>query len=177
MVKHIEENERTKHDYAIYLRHAQGQDEKSIDKVMAAIRQFEDSTKSKPFKKFHRQQAADFKSFLGKQKNMRTKKPLAYSTVDSILRLVKAFFHWLVSRDGFKRVLTYADVEYFNNTLKNGRIAHTVRAIPYPSMQQAAHAFQAMPFETEFEKRDKALFAFFMLTTFLASFMSAPASS
>jgi hypothetical protein len=31
-------------------------------------------------------------------------------------------------------------------------------------MQQAAHAFQAMPFEDQFDKRDKAFFAFFMLT-------------
>lgn len=164
MARHVEENERIKHEYATYLRHAKGQDEKSIDKTLAAIRQFEDSTKCKPFKRFHRQQAADFKSYLGKQKNARTGKPLAFSTVDATLRLVKGFFHWLVSRPGFKRVLTYADVEYFNNTLKAGRVAHTKRHIPYPSMQQAAHAFQAMPFETEFDKRDKALFAFFMLT-------------
>ncbi|SFN73719.1 Site-specific recombinase XerD [Roseovarius lutimaris] len=164
MAKYIEENERIKHDYATYLHHAKGQDEKSIDKTMAAIRQFEDSTKTKPFKKFHRQQAADFKTYLAKQKNVKTGRPLAFSTVDATLRLVKGFFHWLVSRAGFKRVLTYADVEYFNNTLKAGRVAHTHREIPYPSMQQAAHAFQAMPFETEFQKRDKALFAFFMLT-------------
>lgn len=89
---------------------------------------------------------------------------MGVSTIDATLRLVKGFFHWLVSRAGFKRVLTYADVEYFNNTRKAGRVAHTQRAIPYPSMQQAAHAFQAMPFETEFQKRDKALFAFFILT-------------
>lgn len=164
MAKHIEANERIKHEYAGYLRNAKGQDEKSIDKVMAAIRQFEESTKVKPFKKFHRQQAADFKTYLGNQKNPRTQKPLAHSTVDASLRLVKGFFHWLVSQAGYKRVLTYVDVEYFNNTLKAGRIAHTARAIPYPSMQQAAHAFQAMPFSTEFQKRDKALFAFFMLT-------------
>lgn len=164
MAKHIEANERIKHDYAGYLHNAKGQDDKSIDKAMAAIRLFEDSTKVKPFKKFHRQQAAEFKTYLTKQKNERTGKALAHSTVDATLRLVKAFFHWLVSQAGYKRVLTYADVEYFNNTLKAGRIAHTKRAIPYPSMQQADHAFQAMPFETEFDKRDKALFAFFMLT-------------
>ena len=163
MAKHLEVNERIKHEYAGYLRNAKGQDDKSIDKAMAAIRLFEDSTKTKPFKKFHRQQAADFKTFLTKQKNERTGKLLAYSTVDATLRLVKAFFHWIVSQAGYKRVLTYADVEYFNNTLKSGRIAHTRRAIPYPSMQQAAHAFQAMPFETVFDKRDKALFAFLML--------------
>lgn len=164
MPRFLEENERIKHDYATYLRHAKGQDETSIDKARAAIRRFEESTKFKPFKKFHRQQAADFKGYLDRQKNIKTGKPLGYSTVDATLRLVKGFFHWLVSRAGFKRVLTYADVEYFNNTRKAGRVAHAQRAIPYPSTQQAAHAFQAMPFETEFDKRDKALFAFFMLT-------------
>lgn len=163
MVKHIEANERIKHEYAGYLHNAKGQDDKSVDKAMAAIRLFEDSTKVKPFKKFHRQQAADFKNYLAKQKNERTGKPLAHSTVDATLRLVKGFFHWLVSQNGYKRTVTYADVEYFNNTLKAGRIAHTTRAIPYPSMQQAEHAFQAMPFVSEFDKRDKALFAFLML--------------
>ncbi|WP_417713745.1 tyrosine-type recombinase/integrase [Pseudophaeobacter arcticus] len=164
MKRFLEENERVKHDYATYLRHAKGQDNSSIDKARAAIRRFEESTNFKPFKKFHRHQAADFKDFLGRQKNARTGQVLGFSTVDAMLRLVKAFFHWLVSKPGFKRVLTYADVEYFNNTRKAGRVAHTQRAIPYPSMQQAAHAFQAMPFESEFQKRDKALFAFFMLT-------------
>lgn len=164
MTRFVEENERIKHDYATYLRHAKGQDESSIDKARAAIRRFEESTKFKPFKKFHRQQAADFKAYLDKQKTGNTGKPLGVSTVDATLRLVKWFFHWLVSRAGFRRVLTYADVDYFNNTRKAGRVAHTQRAVPYPSMQQAAHAFQAMPFETEFQKRDKALFAFFLLT-------------
>lgn len=164
MLKYVEENERLKRAYATYLRHAKGQDDASIDQARAAIRRFEESTKFKPFKKFHRQQAVDFKEFLSRQKNARTKKPLSFSTVDATLRLVKAFFHWLVGRVGFKKVLSYADVEYFNNTRRAARVAHTAREIPYPSMLQAAHAFQAMPFETEFQKRDKALFAFLMLT-------------
>lgn len=164
MTRFVEENERTKHEYASYLKNAKGQDEASIDKTRAAIRRFEESTKFKPFKKFHRQQAVDFKTYLAKLKNPQNGRPLGHSTVDAILRLVKGFFHWLVSRAGFKRVLSYADVEYFNNTRKAGRIAHTQRQIPFPSMEQAKHAFQAMPFQTEFEKRDKALFAFFMLT-------------
>lgn len=103
MARYIEQNERLKHEYATNLLHAKGQDEKSIDKVMAAIRQFEDSTKSKPFKNFHRRQAADFKTYLSKQKNTKTGKPLAFSTVDATLRLVRGFFHWLVSQPGYKR--------------------------------------------------------------------------
>ncbi len=164
MAKFVEENERIKHEYATYLRHAKGQDGSSIDKVQAAIRRFEESTKFKPFKKFNRQQAVDFKVYLDRQKSPATGKPLGVTTVDATLRLVKGFFHWLVARPGFKRVLTYPDVDYFNNTRKAGRVAHEQREIPWPSVEQAVHAFQAMPFETEFEKRDKALFAFFMLT-------------
>ncbi len=52
MARYLEENERIKYDYATYLRHAKGQDDKSIDKARAAIRQFEESTKFKSFKNF-----------------------------------------------------------------------------------------------------------------------------
>ncbi len=164
MTRYVEANEWIKHDYANFLRNAKGQDDTSIEKARAAILRFEESTRFKPFKKFHRQQAADFKTYLDRHKNAKTGTPLDISTIDATLRQVKGFFHWLVSQAGFKRVLTYADVEYFNNTRKAGRVAHAQRDIPYPSLQQAAHTFQAMPFETEFDKRDKALFAFFMLT-------------
>lgn len=164
MAKRIEENERIKWEYANYLEAAKGQDQKSIDKALAAIARFEDSTKRKPFKAFHRLQAQAFKEHLAAAKNTRNGKPLGVTTIDSTLRLVQAFFHWLVSQPGYKRVVTYADVEYFNNTRKAARVAHAKREIPYPSMEQCAHAFQAMPSATEFDRRDKALFAFFMLT-------------
>ncbi|SEQ08569.1 site-specific integrase [Thalassovita taeanensis] len=164
MAKRIEDNERIKWAYALYLRDAKGQDQKSIDKALAAIWRFEQSANGKPFKKFHRLQASGFKDHLARAKNARTGKPLGVSTVDATLRLVQAFFHWLASQSGYKKAVTYADVEYFNNTMKAARVAHAQRDIPYPSMQQCAHAFQAMPNGTEFEKRDKALFAFFMLT-------------
>lgn len=164
MARYVEENERIKRDYSFYLRDAKGQDHKSIDKALAAIRRFEESTKYKPFRKFNRLQASAFKDYLARAKNTRTGAPLAITTIDTTLRSVQGFFHWLVGKPGFKRIVSYNDVEYFNNTMKAGRAAHAQRDIPYPSMEQCAHAFQAMPNETEFEKRDKALFAFFMLT-------------
>lgn len=164
MARYHEENERTKKTYATYLRNAKGQDYTSIDKALAAIRRFEESTKVKSFKKFHRSQAVNFKDHLNTVKNARTGNLLGISTVDATLRLVKAFFHWLAGRPGYRRAVIYDDVEYFNNTMKAARVAHAKREIPYPSMQQCAHAFQAMPNSSEFEKRDKALFAFFMLT-------------
>ena len=53
MRKFCEENERTKRAHLVYLRDAKGQDEKSLDKVAAALLKFEESTNFKPFKKFH----------------------------------------------------------------------------------------------------------------------------
>ena len=62
MRKVIEENERMKRNYVFYLEEADGLDDKSTDKVLAAILKFEQSTGFKPFKRFHIEQAAKFKT-------------------------------------------------------------------------------------------------------------------
>lgn len=164
MRKFNEENERIKRKFLGFLKHAKGQDEKSLDKTVAAILKFEENTKFKSFRLFHIEQAGKFKLYLEKARHPKTGKPLSLSTIDSTLRLVKAFFHWLAGQPGFKSRISYPDVEYFNNNSKNARAAQAQRHIPYPSMEQAFHAFQGMPNFSELEKRDKALFAFFMLT-------------
>lgn len=164
MPKMNEENERIKRRYFTYMREAKGRDEKTINKIALAIRKFEQSTKGKSFKQFHIEDASRFKTFLRKAKNPRTKKPLSHATIDSTLRSVKAFIHWLAGQSGYKSRISYADAEYFNNTLKDARIAHTQRPVHYPSLKQCGHAFQAMPEHTLDQKRDKAAFTFFVLT-------------
>lgn len=163
MRKYNAENERLKRRYEQYLREAKGQDEKSIDKVRAALVKFEDSTKFKAFKSFHIEQARQFKDTLSRAKTTHGK-PLSLTTTDATLRLVKGFFHWLAGQQGFKRVLSYSDVEYFNNNRKDARAAHAQRPVQYPSKEAAYHAFQAMTDRTELERRDKAMFAFVMIT-------------
>jgi integrase/recombinase XerC len=163
MRKCIEENERMKRRYVFHLEQAEGLDTKSTDKVLAAILKFEKSTGFKPFKRFHIDQAAKFKATLSKAKNQRGQ-PLSHATIDATLALVRKFFHWLAGQTGFKRVLSYSDTHYFKNNRKSARIAHTANEKQCPSPEAAIHAFQAMPCATEFDRRDKALFAFFMLT-------------
>jgi integrase len=162
MRKFNAENERIKRRYVNYLREAKGQDEKSLDKVRAALVKFEECTKFKPFKTFRIDQARQFKDALSRSKTAKGK-PLALTTTDATLRLVKGFFHWLVGQQGFKRVLSYADVEYFNNNRNDARAAHAQRPVQFPSKQAAYHAFQAMTGRTELERRDKAMFAFLMI--------------
>lgn len=163
MRKFKAENERIKRRYLIYLRDADGQDQKSLDKVTAALVKFEESTGWKSFKKFHIEQAGRFKTFLKRAKGP-SGKPLSLTTIDATLRLVRMFFHWLAGQAGFKKVLVYSDTRYFNNNRKNARAAHAQRPTQYPSMQAVQHAFQAMPEGTELQHRDKAIFAFLILT-------------
>ncbi|MEP3300278.1 MAG: hypothetical protein ABJO27_27970 [Pseudoruegeria sp.] len=89
---------------------------------------------------------------------------MSHSKEDATLTLVRKFFHWLAGQAGYKKVLTYSDTRYFNNNRKSARIAHTANEKEAPSPEAAFHAFQAMPSATEFDRLDKALFAFFMLT-------------
>lgn len=148
MRKFNAENERIKRRYEQYLREAKGQDDKSIDKVRAALVKFEGSTKYKSFKSFHIDQARQFKDALSRAKTTHGK-PLSLTTTDAALRLVKGFFHWLAGQQGFKRVLSYSDVEYFNNNRNDARAAHAQRPVQYPSTQAAYHAYQGMADWTE----------------------------
>jgi site-specific recombinase XerD len=157
MRKFNAENERIKRRYEQYLREAKGQDDKSVDKVRAALVKFEDCTKFKAFRSFHIDQARQFKDALRRAKNANGK-PLSLTTTDATLRLVKGFFHWLAGQQGYKRVLSYSDVEYFNNNRNDARAAHAQRPVQYPSTQATYHAFQAMSDRTELERRDKAMF-------------------
>jgi len=163
MRKFLEENERAKRDYIFYLEHANGLDQKSTDKVLAAILKYEESTKFKSFKRFHIEQAATFKEYLAAARG-KAGNPLSHATIDATLALVRKFFVWLAGQTGYKSRISYADTAYFKNNRKSARIAHTANEKRFPSTEAAFHAFQAMPSATKFEKRDKALFAFFMLT-------------
>lgn len=162
--KHNEANERIKRQYMLFLREAKRYDMTTVDKAADAILRFEASTGAKPFKLFHIEQAVAFKRQLEGEKNARTGKPLSKATIDGTLRAVKTFVLWLAGQPGYKSRISYADAEYFNLNAKETRVAHANRDAPYPTMEQCHHAFAMMPDATEIDRRNKALFAFLMLT-------------
>jgi len=162
--KCVEENERIKRRYLQFLREARRADLATVDKAADAILRFEGSTGFKPFKRFHIEQAVKFKAQLSDAKSAKTGKPLSKATVDSTLRAVKAFVHWLAGQPGYRSRISYADAEYFNLNAKDARVAHEDRDTPFPTLEQCRHAFTQMPSATPLQRRDKALFAFLMLT-------------
>jgi integrase/recombinase XerD len=164
MRKINEENERMKRRYLQYRKRAQRKDTKSVEKDAEGILRFEQSTGFKSFKRFHIEQAIKFQDQLETQTSKATGKPLSKSTIRSILMANKRFFFWLADQNGYKSRIRHSDADYFNMDAKGARVASAVRDTPYPSMEMARHEFSFMPEVTEIDHRNKALFAFFMLT-------------
>jgi integrase/recombinase XerD len=164
MRKMNEQNERIKRRYLQYLKTARRKDATTVQKAAEGILRFEASTKYADFKRFRIEQAIRFQEQLAENVSKTTGKPLSKSTIRSILAANKGFFFWLAEQCGYKSRIRHSDAEYFNMDAKGARIASTVRDTPYPSMQMARHAFSYMPEKTQIDHRNKALFAFLMLT-------------
>jgi integrase/recombinase XerD len=164
MIKHNANNERIKRQYFIFLKEAKRQNESSVDAVAKAVSRFESYTKYRDFKAFHFGQAVGFKNYLAKQKNQQTDKPLSKATLNSTLRQLKAFFQWLSMQSGYKSRLNYTDMEYFNLSEKEVRIATARRETPVPTLEQIKHVIETMPNQSAIEKRNRSLIAFTFLT-------------
>lgn len=163
-MKHNANNERIKRQYFIFLKEAKRQNEASVDAAAKSISRFESYTKFKDFKAFHFEQAVGFKKHLAKQENQQTGNKLSKATLNSTLKQLKTFFEWLAMQSGYKSRLNYTDMEYFNLSAKDARIATAKRQKPVPTIEQIRHVIGTMPCSTVIEQRDRALIAFTLLT-------------
>lgn len=164
MRKVNEENERIKRRYLKYLKAAKRKDPSTVQKAADGILRFETSTNYASFKKFHIEQVIKFRDRLNEEISKTTGEPLSKSTIATILAANKGFIFWLADQAGYKQRVRHTDADYFNMDAKGQRVASAVRESPYPSLEMARHAFNYMPEVSEIDQRNKALFAFFMLT-------------
>ena len=145
MRRHHPQNERIKHEYFDYLQQANRMAQSSVDQVVAAIAQFEQSASFKDFRKFHIAQAMAFKGRLQRYINPETGKPLAKATIQSRLMALRAFTVWLAGRPGYRSRISYSDADYFNPSANDERIAKAVRVRPVPSIDEIRKALGLMP--------------------------------
>jgi site-specific recombinase XerD len=164
MIKPNAQNERIKRTYFAFLREAHGRDAATIDAVAKSLARFEDSTKRKDLKRFHREQAVAFKTGLRAAQNTRTGERLSKATVLSTLRDLRAFFQGLSREPGYKRRIAFSDADYFNLSDKDVAIARARREPNPPTVDQMRRVMAAMPASTVLERRDRALVAFATLT-------------
>jgi site-specific recombinase XerD len=164
MTKRNPENEKMKHRYLVWLKDARGRDEASIDAVAAALDRFDAFNRNRSFTAFHFEQARAFKANLTETRSVRNGKPLSASTINSTLAALKAFFAWLASQPGYASRIKAPDIDYFSTPEKLARVATAYRFKTCPTLAQIRAMLDAMPKETEVEKRDHALIAFCIIS-------------
>lgn len=164
MTKFHPKNERMKRQYYLYLEHALGLSDPSVDAAAKAINRFDEYNGFKDFSQYHFEQARAFKRHLSEQKSETTGKQLSKSTQSSTLAALKKFFNWLAGQPGYRSRLTYSDAQYFTPSDKDRRVASAVRYQRSPTLEQIKRVLSSMPDDSDVNRRDRALIAFAILT-------------
>lgn len=156
-------NELIKKQYEEALIHGRCRDTKTVKAVWDAITLFERFTERADFKTFNSEQAKGFKKWLEKQTN-KGGELLSLSTVRGTLNSIREFFLWLAIHPKYVRKIDGRAVEYLRLSNNDNRAARASRDKIPPTIEELKKALNAMPFETDIEKRDRAIFAFMILT-------------
>ena len=156
-------NELVKKQYEDALLHGKYRDPKTVRAVWNHINQFEEFTGYMDFKTFSAEQAKSFKMWLEKQKNQKGEL-LSISTVRSTLNNVREFFEWLAIHPQYVRKIDGRAVQYLRMSDNANRAARASRERTPPSLEELETTLKAMPHKTDIEKRDRAVFAFTIVT-------------
>lgn len=163
MAKRNKDNMRIKRKYLVWRGDARGYSEATVNKAASAISQYDDWLAGKDFRAFHSERARAFKRHLGNLRNDRTGAPLSASTINGILRELKAFFYWLADQPGYKSRIHRADADYLTPDRKSENARRGSLWKPHPSPAQVGHLIACMPEDTVIERRNRALVAFLFL--------------
>lgn len=163
MANRNSENTRIKRKYFAYLRGPDGAAEATVEKIAASLTLFENAMGYKDFRRHNLSWPERFKEVLADATGP-TGKPLSISTQSNHMRHVSKFIMWLSDRPGYKSRIGWTDAKYYRLSRKEERIASAHRDPIYALPEQALKAFRAMPHETELQKRDRAIFAFLIMT-------------
>jgi site-specific recombinase XerD len=164
MPKRTNNNLRIKRNYLVWLKDARGLSEASIDKAAAAISTYERYLDGRDFRAFHSERARSFKRRLSSQQNARSGTKLSQSSINGVLREIKAFFKWLADQSGYKSKIKHSDADYYSPDRKSENAGRNSCWKPHPSPEQVRHLITQMPTETVVQRRDRALIAFLFLS-------------
>jgi integrase len=156
-------NEVLKKQYEETLLHGKYRDPKTVRAVWNNINLFESFTGHADFKSFNAEQAKSFKGWLEKQNNQKGEL-LSISTIRSTLNNVREFFVWLASHPRYIRKVDGRAVQYLRLSDNANRAARAYREKTPPTLEELEKALKAMPNGTDIEKRDRAIFAFMIIT-------------
>lgn len=157
-------NARIIYEFTKYLKEAKRLDDSTIDGFLKSVNRFEEYTGYIDFKKFRAKHAIGFKEHLLGKKSIATGEKLSKATVLTATRHLKAFFQYLVTQKGYRAKINYSDIEYFNLSEKDTRIANAKRKKNVATLEQIMKVLEEMPCSNPIEMRSRALVAFVILT-------------
>jgi len=163
MSKYNPLNERLKKQYEDTLLHENYREQRTADAVWKAINLFEHFTGKRAFTTFDMEQAKNFKRWLVKQENAKGGL-LSVSTVRSTLKMLRDFFGWVALHPQYIRKVDARAAAYLRLSNNDERAGRATRELPVPSVKEVRQVLEAMPTETDIEKRDRAIIAFMALT-------------
>ena len=163
-IKYNSKNEILKTRFLKMLGQAKGRDPKTVQAHVNAIHEFEIFTNFKEFRKFEINDAIGFKEYLSSKINKRTGESISKSYLQHYTSHTKAFFEWLVNQSGY-RYIKFDDVQYFNISRNDRNRALATGYQESYEVEEILYTIRKMPFETEIEKRNKALISLCFLTT------------
>lgn len=152
-------NERLKRRYFRFLKESRGRADVTIDHAASAIYHFEQFTGAIDFRKWTPEQAIDYKKHLMSEGARRATGIGSRATLVTKLRTVQLFFRWLADQDGYRTRIKHCDVEFFNPTMHDLKLARARKEKPGPTLEQARHVNLSMPSGTDVELRNRALVA------------------
>jgi integrase len=163
MAKRNSDNTRIKLKYFGYLRGPEGLADTTVEKAAASLTFFETAMGYKNFKRHNLGWPERFSEVLAEATGP-SGAALSLSTQSGHMRHVSKFIKWLSDKPGYKSRIGWSDAKYYRLSRKDERVAGAHRDPIYPMLDHALKAFRTMPVGTELQRRDKAIFAFFLMT-------------
>lgn len=163
MPEYNPKNEVAKKQYEDALLHGKCRDPKTVKAVWNSINLFEEFTRYADFRTLDADQAKAFKAWLEKKVN-KNGDSLSSATMRSTLQSLREFFEWLAIHPQYIRKVDGRAVQYLRLSDNANRAGRASREKVPPTLQELSKALIAMPSDTDIEKRDRALFAFTVIT-------------
>lgn len=163
MAEYNPKNEVVKKQYEEALLHGKYRDPKTVKAVWNSINNFEAFTAHIDFKDVTTDHVKAFKASQEHEKN-KAGELLSISTIRSTLGNLKEFFDWLATHPNYIGKVDGRIVQYFRLSDNANRAGRSSREKTPPTLEELEMTLKAMPYGTDIEKRDRAMFAFVIIT-------------
>ena len=163
MAEYNPKNEMAKKQYEEALLHGKYRDPKTVKAAWNSINSFEAHTGYIDFKDVTTDHVKAFKASLEHGKN-KSDELLSISTIRSTLGNLKEFFEWLAMHPQYIKKVDGRITQYFRLSDNANRAARASREKMPPTLDELETTLKAMRQDTDIEKRDRAMFAFVIIT-------------